>query len=82
MNLGHIIIYHHFVPLAFDDGLLVNQELNKSPLFFIGYIMRLDVDAIVYVVNQLLRGATHRAARSELLEKCKLLGHVRAQDLL
>ena len=76
--MSKVVFYHHFVPLAFDDGLLVNQELNKSPLFFIGYIMRLDVDAIVYVANQLLRGATHCAARSELLAKCKLLGHVRA----
>ena len=44
--------------------------------------MWLDIDAFVNVANQLLRGAIHRAARIELLAKCKLLGHVRAYELL
>ena len=72
MNLGHFL----------NDGLLINKKFNKSLWIFSGDIMLLDVDPIVSVANQVLRNAIHRAARSELLEKCKLLGHVRAQDLL
>ena len=59
INLGHfclskIIFYHYFVPLSFDDGLLVNKKLNKSLWIFLGDIMRLDVDAIVNVENQVV----------------------------